>query len=149
PDVNMNVTVEKGTKFFYAMPVEDPAVIEQEGIVQFIDADAPPFNGQRDLKADSASKSPIKGINLVADINVDPEAELNVVVDPANGDMLTVKGDANLNATMDPSGKISMTGRYEIVDGSYSLSVGPLGKKPFRLVKGSTIIWTGEPTEAN
>jgi len=149
PDVKMNVTVEKGTKFFYAMPVNDPSVIDQEGIVQFIDADAPPFNGQRDLKADSTSKSPIKGINLVADINVDPEAELNVVVDPANGDMLTVKGDADLNATMDPSGKISMTGRYEIVDGSYSLSVGPLGKKPFKLVKGSTIIWTGEPTEAN
>ena len=149
PDVNMNVTVEKGTKFFYAMPINDPSVIDQEGIVQFIDEDAPPFNGQRDLKADSISKSPIKGINLVADINVNPEAELNVVVDPSNGDMLTVKGDADLNATMDPSGKISMTGRYEIVDGSYNLSVGPLGKKPFKLVKGSTLIWTGEPTEAN
>ncbi|WP_461788168.1 translocation/assembly module TamB domain-containing protein [Pedobacter sp.] len=149
PDVNMNVTIEKGTKFYFAMPVNDPSVIDQEGIVQFIDADAPPFNGQKDLKADSVSKSPIKGINLVADINVDPEAELNVVVDPANGDMLTIKGDADLNATMDPSGKISMTGRYEVVDGSYSLSVGPLGKKPFKLVKGSTLIWTGEPTEAN
>ncbi|MNK09178.1 hypothetical protein D3C87_271280 [compost metagenome] len=149
PDVNMNVTVEKGTKFFFAMPVNDPSVIDQEGIVQFIDEDAPPFNGQKDLKADSVSKSAIKGINLVADINVDPEAELNVVVDPANGDMLTVRGDADLNATMDPSGKISMTGRYEIVDGSYSLSVGPLGKKPFKLVKGSTMVWTGEPTEAN
>jgi hypothetical protein len=50
---------------------------------------------------------------------------------------------------MDPSGKISLTGRYEVVDGSYNLSVGPLGKKEFRIVKGSTIIWTGEPTSAN
>ena len=149
PDVNMDVTVEKGTKFYYAMPVDDPSVIDQEGIVQFIDEDAPPFNGQKDLKADSVSKSAIKGINLVANINIDPEAELNVVVDPSNGDMLTIKGDADLNATMDPSGKISMTGRYEVVDGSYSLSVGPLGKKPFKLVKGSTLVWTGEPTEAN
>jgi hypothetical protein len=149
PDVNMNVTVEKGTKFFYAMPINDPSVIDQEGIVQFIDEDAPPFNGEKALKVDSLNRSAIKGINLVADINVDPEAELNVVVDPANGDMLTIKGEADLNATMDPSGKISMTGRYEVVDGSYSLSVGPLGKKPFRLVKGSTLVWTGEPTEAN
>ncbi|RZK65143.1 MAG: translocation/assembly module TamB, partial [Pedobacter sp.] len=36
-----------------------------------------------------------------------------------------------------------------VVDGSYNLSVGPLGKKEFRIVKGSTIIWTGEPTSAN
>jgi len=148
PDVNMNVTVNKGTKFFYALPIADPSVIEQEGIVQFIDADAPPFNGQKALNGDSVSKSPIKGINLVADITIDPEAELNVVVDPANGDALNVKGDANLVATIDPSGKISLTGRYEINDGSYNLSVGPLGKKAFKLVKGSNIVWTGEPTAA-
>lgn len=149
PDVNMKVSVNKGTKFFFALPTSDPSVIDQNGIVEFIDADAPPYNGEKPLKADSVSKAPIKGMNLVADIEIAPEAELNVVVDPANGDMLTVKGDANLDATIDPSGKISMTGRYEVVDGSYSLSVGPLGKKPFRLVAGSTLIWTGEPTEAN
>ncbi|WP_316833187.1 translocation/assembly module TamB domain-containing protein [Pedobacter aquatilis] len=149
PDVNMNVTVNKGTKFFFALPSSDPAIIDQEGIVQFIDADAPPFNGQKALKVDSISKSPIKGLNLVAAINIDPKAEINVVVDPSNGDALNIKGQADLNATMDPSGKISLTGRYEVIDGSYNLSVGPLGKKEFRIVKGSTIVWTGEPTTAN
>ncbi|KQS42169.1 translocation/assembly module TamB [Pedobacter sp. Leaf194] len=149
PDVNMTVNVNKGTKFFFALPANDPAIIDQEGIVQFIDADAPPFNGQKALKVDSVSKSPIKGLNLVAAVKIDPEAELNVVVDPSNGDALNIKGDADLNATMDPSGKISLTGRYEVVDGSYNLSVGPLGKKEFKIVKGSTIVWTGEPTTAN
>jgi len=149
PDVNMSVKVEKGTKFFFALPVEDPTVIDQDGIVQFIDADAAPYNGQKALKTDSISKSAVKGINLTAKLEVDPEAELNVVVDPSNGDALKVRGDANLTAVMDPSGKISLTGRYEIVDGSYNLSVGPLGKKAFKLVKGSTIVWTGDPMSAN
>ncbi|KQC00567.1 translocation/assembly module TamB domain-containing protein [Pedobacter sp. Hv1] len=148
PDVNMSIKVNKGTKFFYSLPVDDPSVIDQEGIVEFIDADAPPYNGKKALKADSVSKSPIKGLNLVADVTIDPEAELNVVVDPSNGDALKVRGDANLNASIDASGKVSLTGRYEITDGSYNLSVGPLGKKEFKLVKGSTIIWTGEPTAA-
>lgn len=148
PDVNMNIKIDKGTRFFYALPINDPSVIEQEGIVEFIDADAPPFNGQKALKVDSISKSPIKGLNLVADITVDPEAELNVVVDPANGDALNVKGNANLNASIDPSGKITLTGRYEIVDGSYNLSIGPFSKREFKLVKGSNILWTGEPTAA-
>jgi hypothetical protein len=148
PDVNMNIKINKGTKFYYAIPIFDPSIIDQDGIVQFIDADAPPFNGQKALKVDSMSKSPIKGINLVADITVDPEAELNVVVDPSNGDMLSVKGDANLNASIDPSGKITLTGRYEITDGSYNLSIGPFSKKEFKLVKGSSIVWTGEPTAA-
>jgi hypothetical protein len=149
PDVNMNVQVEKGTKFFFALPPDDPSVISQEGIVQFIDADAAPFNGQKALKADSVSKSPIKGINLSANIKIDPDAELNVVVDPANGDALKVKGTANLIATMDPSGKTSLTGRYDLTEGSYNLSIGGLAKRSFKLVKGSSIVWTGEPTEAN
>lgn len=149
PDINMNVQVEKGTKFFFALPPDDPSVISQEGIVQFIDADAAPFNGQKALKADSISKSPIKGINLSANIKIDPDAELNVVVDPANGDALKVKGTANLIATMDPSGKTSLTGRYDLNEGSYNLSIGGLAKRSFKLVKGSSIIWTGEPTEAN
>ncbi len=149
PNVDMAVKVEKGTKFYFAMPVNDPSIIDQEGIVQFIDADAAPFNGQKALNGDSISKSPIKGISLSANLTVDPEAELNVVVDPSNGDALKVRGDANLVATMDPSGKTSLTGRYEITDGSYNLSVGPLGKKAFKLVKGSTIVWTGDPMSAN
>jgi len=147
PDVNMNIRVNKGTKFFFALPANDPSIIDQEGIVQFIDEDAPPFNGKKPLKVDSISKAPIKGLNLVASVKIDPEAELNVVVDPASGDNLNVKGDADLNVTMDPSGKISMTGRYEIVDGSYNLTLAVV-KKEFKLVKGSTIIWTGEPTSA-
>lgn len=149
PDVNLRLNVEKGTKFFYAMPVNDPSVIEQEGIVEFIDVRAIESKMVATSKKDSTNTTQIKGMNLVADINIDPEAELNVVVDPANGDVLKIKGTADLVATIDPSGKISMTGRYEINEGSYAISIVPLGKKPFKLVKGSTIVWTGEPTEAN
>ncbi|MBB6500779.1 translocation/assembly module TamB [Pedobacter cryoconitis] len=147
PDVNMTVNVDKGTKFFFAMPPDDPSVISQEGIVQFIDASA--ASSHKTLKADSISKAPISGFNLSANIKIDPDAELNVIVDPANGDALKVKGTANLIATMDPSGKTSLTGRYDLNEGSYNLSIGGLAKKSFKLVKGSSIIWTGEPTEAN
>ncbi|MEJ7560702.1 MAG: translocation/assembly module TamB domain-containing protein [Pedobacter sp.] len=148
PKVDLNVKVDKGTKFFFAVPLSDPSVIDQEGIVQFIDADAAPYNGQKSLNADSISNAPLKGINLSANLQIDPEAELNVVVDPASGDALKIRGTANLIAIMDPSGKTSLTGRYEINDGSYNLSVGPL-KRAFKFVKGSTIVWTGDPMSAN
>lgn len=149
PNVNMSLNVGKDTKFFFALPADDPSVISQEGIVQFIDADAAPYNGQKALKSDSVKKSPIKGVNLTAKIVIDSAAELNVIVDPANGDALKVRGYADLTATMDPSGKTSLTGRYQISDGAYSLSISALGKKSFKLVNGSTIIWTGDPMSAN
>ncbi len=149
PDVNMTIKVEDKTKFYFAMPADDPTIIDQEGIVQFVEFNAPPFNGNKALTAsDSVSKAPIKGMNLSATITIDPGAELNVVVDPANGDNLNIKGEAHLTATMDPSGKTSLTGRYDVSNGSYNLSVGPV-KREFKLQQGSNIVWTGEPTSAN
>ncbi|MCX2451148.1 translocation/assembly module TamB [Pedobacter sp. PLR] len=149
PQINMAISVNKGTKFFFAMPTSDPSIIDQEGVVQFIDEDAPPFNGNKALSTDSVSKAPIQGINLSADIEMNKEAEFTVVVDPSNGDMLKVKGEGTLNATMDPSGKISMTGRYQLSDGSYKLSVGGIVTREFKIQQGSSIVWTGEPTSAN
>ncbi|RZL15275.1 MAG: translocation/assembly module TamB, partial [Pedobacter sp.] len=149
PEVSGNVNVNEGTKFFFALPADDPAVIEQSGIVQFIDEDAPPFNGKVALNVDSLTRSPMKGMNLSVNVEIDKEAELNVVVDPSNGDALRVKGQGSLNATIDPSGKTSLTGRYELTDGSYNLSVGGLSRKEFKIQPGSTIIWTGEPTSAD
>lgn len=151
PQITIAMSVNKGTKFFFAMPSSDPSIIDQEGVVQFIDESAPPFNGKMALTsaADSLNKAPIQGINLSVDIEMDKEAEFNVVVDPSNGDMLKVKGEGTLNATMDPSGKISMTGRYELSDGSYKLSVGGLATREFKIQQGSSIVWTGEPTSAN
>ncbi|MBB2151752.1 translocation/assembly module TamB domain-containing protein [Pedobacter gandavensis] len=151
PQINMNLTVNKGTKFFFAMPSADPTIIDQEGVVQFIDMNAPPFNGQKVLIAasDSLNKAPIMGINLSADLNMDKDAEFTVVVDPSNGDQLKVKGEGTLNATMDPSGKMSLTGRYELSDGSYKLSVGGIATREFKIQQGSSIVWTGEPTSAN
>ncbi|WP_432708751.1 translocation/assembly module TamB domain-containing protein [Pedobacter sp.] len=150
PDVDMDLKVEDKTRFFFAMPPDDPSVINQEGIVQFVDADVAPYNGQKSLStSDSVSRAPIKGINLSATIEIDPDAELNVVVDPANGDALNIRGQATLAATIDPSGKMSLTGAYKISDGSYNLSVGIMGKKEFKLVQGSTIVWTGEIMTAN
>lgn len=149
PDVTGSVRINKDTRFFFAIPDNDPGVVSQEGIVEFVDMDAPPNNGRQALNVDSLTRSPLRGINLSMDLMTEKEAEITVVVDPANGDALLVKGEAELNVTMDPGGKMAMTGRYLISNGSYNLSVGGLAKRKFILQQGSVITWTGAPTEAN
>ena len=49
---------------------------------------------------------------------------------------------------MDKSGKISLTGNYELVSGSYNLTLSVLHRK-FDIQRGSTITWTGDPRTAN
>ncbi|ANH80335.1 hypothetical protein A8C56_04495 [Niabella ginsenosidivorans] len=149
PTANMQAKINKGTKFTFVIPESDPTVSSQEGVVEFIDKDAPPFNGRESINVDSLTRSPLKGMNISGDLTIDKEAEITVVVDPQNGDALRIKGEADLSLQMDPSGRTTLTGRYEISDGSYNLTVGGLAKRAFRIQQGSSITWTGAPTEAN
>jgi hypothetical protein len=58
-----------------------------------------------------------------------------------------VQGTGQLSAGIDPSGKITLTGSYEIEQGAYQFSYNFL-KRRFIIEKGSKIVWMGEPTNA-
>jgi hypothetical protein len=59
-----------------------------------------------------------------------------------------MKGTAQLTGGIDPSGKTTLTGTYEIEEGAYQLSLNFLQRK-FQIQKGSKITWLGEPTKAD
>lgn len=146
PEVIGKVAIDKNTKFTVVMPQQDPSIADREGIVEFID--------QRDQRllqtiqiGNQINESDLKGMDVSVDIQVDKEAELILVIDKANGDMLKLKGEAELTGGIDPSGKTTLTGKYEFTEGSYEMSFNFLRRK-FDIQKGSNIIWTGEPTMA-
>ncbi len=117
-------------------------------MVRFVDKDAVPNDSLwQGSGLDSLNTANIRDYDINVNITIDKEAELNMIVDAANGDFLQVKGEANLNGGIDPSGKVTMTGTYELQQGSYQLALNFL-KRKFDIQKGSRIIWQGEPTEA-
>src|SRR5690606_20942891 len=73
---------------------------------------------------------------------------LSLVIDKGNGDYLNLKGEADLTGGVDPSGKTTLTGKYEFTEGAYEMTFNFL-KRRFDIKEGSYIIWTGEPTSAN
>jgi hypothetical protein len=146
PVVDGSVTVNKGTQFNIVIPQAEPGVVEREGVVLFTDFDAPE-NDSLFLAYDSLNVSDIVGMDVSTNIEIQKEAIFNVVVDAANGDFLNVQGTGQLSAGIDPSGKITMIGTYEIEQGAYQFSFNFL-KRHFDIAKGSRIIWLGEPTDA-
>jgi hypothetical protein len=87
-------------------------------------------------------------MNLDAVVNVPQTAELKIVVDPLTGDALTVQGSALLNLGIRPSGDITLTGRYEVTQGSYHMDFYGLVQRDFEIQEGSYILWTGDIYEA-
>src|SRR5699024_2450851 len=149
PKINMAISLNKGTAFTYVMMDKNPEEVSSEGIVKFIDPEVA-FDSTHVAKVDSIRyKKDIQGIDLSADIVIDTSARFNIVMDPVTGDNLYVRGRADLNFTLSPGGKMSLTGRYNLIDGLYNLSFEGLIKKQFKLLRGSSIIWKGDPLQAD
>lgn len=146
PVIDGSLTVNDGTDLSVVVPQEDPGIVQREGIVQFVDMDAPE-NDSLFLGYDSLNKANVKGIDVTVNIEIKKEAIFNVIVDPANGDFLNVRGEAQISTGVDPSGKITMVGNYTLAEGSYQISYNFIQRK-FDIIPGSTITWTGEPTTA-
>lgn len=149
PKVTAFTRIAENSKFNFVIPQNDPTVVEQKGVVEFVDMNKAPHSGRKALSIDTTTRSPIKGVELSGNLSIDKNAEITIVVDPENGDALKVKGQGDLSVQMDPSGKITFTGRYEFSEGNYRLSIGGFQRKDFKIQQGSSIQWTGAPTEAN
>lgn len=146
PKVDGRLAVSDDTDFTFVLPQSSPSLQERDGIVEFIDQDQIALN--KTIVTDSlAAKNQIKGMDVSVNIEVSKEAKMSVIIDKANGDFVKLQGEAELTGGIDPSGKTTLVGVYEVEQGSYDMTVSLL-KRKFEIQKGSTITWTGEPTAA-
>ncbi|MDE5450223.1 translocation/assembly module TamB domain-containing protein, partial [Elizabethkingia meningoseptica] len=146
PKVEGRLAVAENTDFTFVLPQSSPALQERDGIVEFVDQDKVALN--KTIKTDTLNaQSRIKGMDVSVNIEVNKEAKMSIVIDKANGDFVKLQGEAELTGGIDPSGKTTLVGVYQVEKGAYELSVSML-KRKFDIQKGSTITWTGEPTAA-
>lgn len=147
PIITGDILITDQSDFTFVLPASTTSLQTNDGIVEFIDPKAIQIN-----KAEDVTKIPnetnIQGLNLSVNIDIDPEAKTTLVIDPINGDYVELYGDAQLTGGIDPSGRLSLTGIYEVEKGTYEMSVSMI-KRKFDISKGSTITWTGEPMSAN
>lgn len=146
PVVDGTLAVVDDTNFTFVLPQDSPALQERDGIVEFIDKDQPVLN-QTLTNNTLDSQTKFKGMDVNVNIEVSKEAKMSIIIDKANGDFVELQGEAELTGGIDPSGKATLVGVYQVEEGAYELSVSML-KRRFDIQKGSTITWNGEPTAA-
>lgn len=148
-DLNARLRANKLTDLNVVLPSSDPELQSRDGVVNFIDTKHLSDSSLLVKFSDTLVQklSLMKGINLSAIIETDTAANFNLIIDSRTGDALSVRGKSSLSAGLDESGKLSLTGLYEVQKGAYQVSFNLL-KKKFEIVKGSTITWTGDPMSA-
>lgn len=148
PVVDGSVRINKGTNFTIVLPQSAPGIVDREGIVEFVDMSDPESVNALTSNLDTLNTTQITGMDVALNVDVDSNAIFNIIVDQGNGDFLEIQGDAQLTAGIDPSGKVNLTGSFEVVKGAYELSFNFLRRR-FEIDKGSVIKWQGEPTTAD
>ena len=149
PVVDANITVNDKTDLTIVLPSGDPGLDDRKGVVEVINPNAPKLDSIFLAKQlDSLRKSDLVGLDVTATIKITKEAKFTIVVDERNGDVVQLRGEAQLNGGIDASGKTNLTGTYTVEQGSYNLAYATV-KRKFNFKKGSTITWTGDPTSAN
>src|SRR5690606_33848850 len=80
PVVNGMLRVNENTQMTVVVPDSEPGMAEREGIVEFVNkSDTSSFN--RLAYTDSMAVADVKGMDISLNIDVDPDAEFNVVID--------------------------------------------------------------------
>jgi translocation and assembly module TamB len=148
PSVTMQVGLGPNSHLTYIVPQSQAGVMEAEGIVRFVDKTFKGDAFMRSINPADTVKSEFKGLHLIARIELTDQETFTIIIDPTTGDQLTVRGNTTMTLNMDPTGDMDLTGRYEIVDGTYNLSFYKFLKREFKIDKGSTMIWEGDPLNA-
>ena len=81
-------------------------------------------------------------------IEITPDAEMELIVDPKAGDVITGNGNGNLRVEFDTFSDIKLYGTYTINSGYYLFTLQNLIRKEFKIDQGSTLSWTGNPYTA-
>ncbi|HQZ24268.1 MAG TPA: translocation/assembly module TamB domain-containing protein, partial [Flavobacterium sp.] len=146
PIVGGTIKIKEDTKFTIVLPQTDPSIADREGIVEFVNEDDFYLKQTASMEK-KLNQSNLIGMDVSVAISVDKEAELTLVIDKGNGDYLKLKGEAELTGGIDPSGKTTLTGKYEFSEGAYEMNFNMIRRK-FDIQRGSNIVWNGEPTMA-
>ncbi len=135
----INVKTAKGTQFF--IPLAGPGEVSEVGFIRFVKPDS--------LKKKNTDKNDFAGITLKFNLEVSPNAEVQILLDPKSGDAIKARGIGNINMNISTHGNFEMFGTYDILDGSYLFTLENVINKKFDIDEGSNIRWSGDPLNAD
>ncbi len=140
--IEVNATTEKGTVF--KIPLNELETIGDNSYIHFLS----PEEKRARLEGKEIVLDDIKGLELKFDLDVNDNAEVEIVVDKNTGSSLKGRGAGTLLIEINTNGKFNMWGDFVAYQGTYNFRYGAFVEKLFTVRDGGTINWDGSPTRA-
>ena len=139
PRIRGELTTEQGTSIGF--PIDHSVDVSEKEFITFLDPKT-----KKVKKEIEKGKKKTYGISVDIDFNITPSAYIELINNAQSGDVVRARMDGDLQFSMDPQGNIKLFGLLEVADGAYNFTIPGINKE-FRIKKGGTITWDGNPYE--
>ncbi len=149
PVIRGTLKLRQGSTFTYIVPHASAELAGREGVAEFwVPADTLLHTEMEAVIPETTHTVPFTNLDVSLNIDIDRTADLGIIMDEAAGDHLEVKGGGVISLGITPDGEMTLTGRYDVVEGMYQLTFYDFIRRRFEIRTGSSLLWTGNPMKA-
>lgn len=141
--LTITVDGETGRGTSLKIPLSDVATVGDYSFINFYD--------KNEEKTEDANRTlnDVQGLELEFNLDITPEAEVAIIIDPKTGSTLKGTGEGLVLLRINTKDKFEMYGSFVVVTGEYNYKYGGLIDKNFTVEPGGTINWNGDPLDAD
>jgi hypothetical protein len=133
---------EKGSAL--KIPINDAENVGENSFIHFL-TPKEKYNIKKGIVENTRN---YKGLELEFDLDITPNAEVEVILDRISGHGMKGKGNGTLLFKINTLGKFNMWGDFQAYEGTYNFKYGGIIDRKFDVKKGGYISWEGDPMKA-
>jgi len=148
PDlISFDISAKTGRNTRFYMPLTYSATVSDYSFITFVSNDT---TAKSEITPANIIPKAVAqtGIELNFDLEVTPDAEVQLIFDEKVGDVIRGHGYGNLNINLNRKGDLRISGDYVIEDGEYMFTLGNILNKPFSVENGGKITFNGDVDNA-
>ena len=144
PKLDITFKIDPSTDITYLIPNATLELESRDDVVLFVNKAEPDAILTRKEEVGVI----LSGLDVKANIKIEKEANVKVIIDQETGDNFQVAGRGDLKFSISPNGQMKLTGIYEVSSGSYEMNLYNIVNRRFELSPTSKVSWSGDPFDA-
>jgi len=143
--LSFDISAKTGENSRFYIPLSNNLSVSDNSFISFIDSTKNNKGSAITNVLDHIPPPPKQvGMDINMDLDVTPDAQVQIIFDSKVGDKITGSGSGMLNITLNPKGEFKISGDYVIDNGEYLFTAGNLLNKKFSVESGGKIMFNGD-----
>ena len=145
--IGIKATPQRRTTLTYNASAPDK--LTETPFITYVNRRARMYNIEESKEKPEEVKQPSGDMYIDFDLDITNESTLNLLMDARSGDMISLNGNGHMLAHYYNKGAFNLFGTYNIYRGTYGLSLQEVIHKQFNFSNGGTIVFNGDPYDAD